>query len=146
MLDRNVYDCSSSLEDSSTKLVSKLLKFTHYTTSFPRRKKSHLASLVTNKGARVPEICWQTSWYSGRKSGRVKWQCNPWGSSCGTLNQDGLWNTKHSTWHTDLNSLFFFFYYYYLLSFFFFQWHFKFKHFPLFLIKFLNLLLWTKIV
>lgn len=40
MADRNVYDCSSSLEDFSTKLVSKLLKFTHYTTSFPRRKEN----------------------------------------------------------------------------------------------------------
>lgn len=57
MLDRNVYDCSSSLEDFSTKLVSKLLKFTHYTTSFPRRKKTHLASLMTNKGAWVLRIC-----------------------------------------------------------------------------------------
>lgn len=57
MLDRNVYDCSSSLEDFSTKLVSKLLKFTHYTTSFPRRKKTHLASLMTNKGAWVLQIC-----------------------------------------------------------------------------------------
>lgn len=102
-------------KDFSTKLVSKLLKFTHYTTSFPRRKEKH---------TRLP--WWQTREPGcpgsadkphgtvGESQAEVKWQCNPWGSSCGTLKiRMVFWNTKHSTWHTDLNALFYYFFYYY---------------------------------
>lgn len=68
--------------------------FTHYTKSFPRRMNTELPwrqhkesgcyrNLLTNL---------MVQWEKVRE--KVKWQCNPWGRSYGTLNQDGLWNIK----------------------------------------------------